>query len=184
MAFKKFKDFVNIGKIKSDVQNTIDNKINDFMGDFNSSDLNPDNIESKMNELEGKMEEFEGIADKANNAVMAYEFFKNPKKAAMNYGIQFAKKAIEENEQVQQFKQQAIEKIKEKAMEIPQVQDIKQKADAFIEENTNIDIPSDLTSLAENPEKLISGLPSADALVEAAKRESGFARMLLRGGNK
>ena len=163
-------DFVNVGKINADVESAINGKINDLMGDFNASDLNPDNIESLMNSAEEKMSQFDELQNKASKAVMAYDILKNPKGAALKYGMQFAGEALSSIPQVAAFKAQAYQEIQDRIMQIPQVQKFKDEAEAFIKENMPSGIPVDLPSI----DKSKNEGSSIDALITRAKHEIGI----------
>lgn len=163
-------DFVNVGKIKTDVESAINGKINDLMRDFNASDLNPDNIESLMSSAEEKMTQFDDLQSKASKAVMAYDIMKNPKGAALKYGMQFAGEALLSIPQVAAFKAQAYQEIQDRIMQIPQVQKFKDEAEAFINENMPSGMPADLPSINESDFKG----SSIDALIARAKQEIGI----------
>ena len=165
-----FSDLVNISKIKADVEKTINGKINDLMGDYNTSDLNPNNFESLMNAAEEKMGQLNELQDKASKAVMVYDILKNPKGAAIKYGTQFAGEALQSIPQVAALKSQVYQEIQDRIMQIPQVQKFKDEADAFINENMPTGAPADLPSVDESE----SQIPSIDALIARAKQEIGI----------
>ena len=163
-------DFVNIGKIKTDVENAINSKINDMMSEYNASNLNPNNIDGLISDAESKIDQLDDIQDKASKAVMVYEIMKNPKGAALKYGTQFAGEALSSIPQVAAFKAQVYQEIQDRIMQIPQVQKFKDEAETFINENMPTGVPADLPSIDENETQM----PSIDALIVRAKQEIGI----------
>lgn len=169
--FKRFVDLVNVSQITNTVKSKMDDRINQLVSEVQSGNLNPDNLESYIEPYEKKFEELEKASNAASIASTAIKAFKDPMGAAQDLAIQGLREVVANSEVVQNLEREAMNKIGEKLSEIPQVADAKAKIDEYADKAKDISIP-------EGP-GIEPELPSPEALVAAAIRESGLARKLL-----
>lgn len=180
MAFKKVSDIVNVNKIRADVESKFKEVQESVINDFSGSDLDTDNIDATMAKYEKKLEKFEEISNYVDMGSKAVKFLTDPKGALVDLAKEYAVEKIENLPQVQELKNEAMGYVQEKIESIPEVQELKKQAEAAVGSGPSIQPDSNLMDIVDDPEQLAKEAPSAQALVEAAKRDSGFARSMLK----
>ena len=164
---------INIAQITSQVKSTFDSKINKLVNDAQNGSLTEESIEKEIEPYQEKFKQIENVSNVISTAGTAIKAFKDPMGTAKSTVAQGLKDIIANSETAQNLKKEAMNKIEEKLNEIPQVQEAK----AEIERIKNSAMSE--VSIPQDP-SIESELPSAQALVAAAIRESKLARMLIK----
>lgn len=172
MAFKRVSDFVNIAQLKSDLEKTFNDKINKLTTEAQNGTLSEESIEKEIEPYQKKFEEFQKIGNTVSAASQALKAFRDPVGYAKGKAVEGLKEIISSDETVQKLKKEAEAKIKEELDKVPQVQQAKAEIERLKNQALNsVSIPQ--------PPQQNPNVPSPDALISAAIRDSKLARMLL-----
>ena len=164
---------INIAQITSQVKSTFDEKINKLVNDAQNGTLTEESIQKEIEPYQKKFEQIEKASNVFSTAGTAIKAFKDPMGTAKSMAAQGLKEIISNSEIAQNLKKEAMNKIEEKLNEIPQVQEAKAEIERIKNGSMNeVSIPQDPSIEPE--------IPSAQALVAAALRESKLARMLIK----
>ena len=164
---------INIAQITSQVKNTFNSKINKLVNDAQNGTLTEESIQKEIEPYQKKFEQLQQAGNAISTVSQAMKAFKDPMGTAKSMAAQGLKEIISNSEIAQNLKKEAMNKIEEKLSEIPQVQEAKAEIERIKNSAMNeVAIPQDPSIEPE--------LPSAQALVAAALRDSKLARMLIK----
>ena len=176
-------NLISIAGITSKIKNVVDEKTNSLLSGFDAYNMDPDAIESKIEEYTSKMDEIKKYTDTASLGIKVAKAVADPSQA-IGLVKDLAIQQFNSNETVQKLKEEVVNKAKEKAMEVPEVKTFVDKAQEKINDITDVGIPEDVRKLMNNPEDASDENADATKYVYQALIDTGLTRQIISIANE